>query len=156
MARKHAERMAFRRKWKVLNFAAKLFGIAFFVGFILIATHTSPLLTCFLALMVLVGGGLFFVSMGMLMKQKNEEWLQQYGEPLQVAASGIEERTQRSGQGISRYYYVILNSTGSNNCIYTFEGRLTKSTTMDEQYAPGTILTVYIDPDDPSFYFVKV
>lgn len=161
MASKQPERIAFRRKWKLLNAVTKVFGIAFFAIIIIGAIYLSPWLGCLLGSVFLFGGGLFFVIMGPSMKKKNEEWVKHYGIPIQAAISGFE--TRNAGMSRSSWikvYSVKLTWTSPQGRSYTFEQDLgefpTRPASLDQHYAPGTFLIVYIDPDDPSFYTVRL
>ena len=95
MANKQPERATFRHKWKlIVQRAWGLFLLAYLTISILSFVFLPPLMATVVSVLFLLAGALAITLMQVTMTQKNKDWLQQYGEPIQVPVRDIAKRKQ--------------------------------------------------------------
>jgi hypothetical protein len=157
------QRAVIRRQGCLLNGTRVVFFLALFVVFIIgIGLLHSALLSLIPASIFLFAGGILLSRMIAHQQQRKWQWLQQYGTAIQVPVTSIEKREKSVGSSqplnaIWRVSYSLkLDWRSPDGRTYTFKQQLATSASTDNRYAPGTLLTVYIDPADPTFYRVML
>jgi hypothetical protein len=164
MATEQQARAAIRRYGCLLQVARVVFVLVFFLIFIISVVYLHSIFLSFIpAIIFMVVGGLLLSRMIAHQKQREQLWLEQYGTAIQVPVARLEKKETSRGtrnqpltQISSVSYSLKLNWISPDGRKYTFKRELETPPSSEQQYAPGTLITVHIDPADPSLYRVTL